>query len=127
VAPEIVGGTAGDQADIQQAINDVLSHLTTQITDDDLQRCIRAKATGNGKIFIGGDECYSNTGLRGYTTWTSLGPFTHHSNDVHLCLGNIRRQGTVPGATLMHEWAHTCGWDHGDGKGVPTDGHFRIP
>jgi hypothetical protein len=25
------------------------------------------------------------------------------------------------GQTAIHEWAHGCGWNHGDGRGVPND------
>ena len=29
--------------------------------------------------------------------------------------------------TMIHELAHTCGWEHGDGKGVPGNKDGRLP
>jgi hypothetical protein len=124
--PDVRGGSAADEARIRNAIDEVLRRLTREITDDELQSCIRRKATApDTVVFIGGDECFSY--VRGYTTWWRIGPFRIKSDEVHICLGNIDRQGTVPAATLMHELAHTCCWDDGEGKGVPEWGRFRLP
>lgn len=38
---------------------------------------------------------------------------------ITLCQENKSENGW--GATIVHEFAHTCGWDHCDGGGVPND------
>ena len=45
------------------------------------------------------------------------------SGDAHLCPGNWTYgvpQGYLADLVL-HEWAHNCGWSHGEGKGVPCN------
>jgi hypothetical protein len=114
--PAIHGGSAADQTQIQGEVRKVLSRLTTTITDADLQSGIRKKATGENVVFIGGGDCHTHV-LAYHEQWT-FGPFTIKSDDIHICLRNHRGAAKIDD-TLIHEWAHTCGWEHGDGKGVP--------
>lgn len=41
----------------------------------------------------------------------------HKSSTIHFCVNNFRAVNI--GDLAVHEWAHSCCWDHGDGKGVP--------
>jgi hypothetical protein len=122
--PNIEGGTAAQQARVRNEIANVLARLPRQIISVPLEKCIKKMALGDDTIYIGGDECLLSD-IFGFTTWyVSLGVFKIKSSDVHLCLSNIDRLRTDASATLMHEWAHTCCWDHGDGKGVPSGGKY---
>ena len=50
--------------------------------------------------------------------------FGMYSSTTVLCVNNIRNFGIV-GQIAIHEWAHSCGWDHNDGGGVPgTNGYM---
>jgi hypothetical protein len=121
--PNIEGGNAAQQARVQNEINKVLAKLPTQIISVPLERCIKKMAHGDDTIYIGGDECLLSDVL-GFTTYYFSFGLKIKSSDVHLCLSNIDRLGDDASATLMHEWAHTCCWEHGDGKGVPSGGHY---
>jgi len=124
--PQIQNVSAADQQDIRDAIQDAINHLTTQITDAELQSCIREKLHDDATVIIGGgDKCDATT--LGYTDWTRFGPFVSKSREIHLCLTNIRRGGHRLGARIMHELAHVCCWPDGGGKGVPENGEdWRI-
>ena len=44
------------------------------------------------------------------------------SKTATVCTNTWPSSGPPPGEigkTVVHEWAHTCGWDHGMGEGVP--------
>jgi RHS repeat-associated protein len=48
---------------------------------------------------------------------------------AHLCMATSQSNSNGLygwGCVAIHEWAHTCGWDHGEGKGIPdeTTGDF---
>ena len=129
--PKIEGGSANDRDEIRRALDGVRRHLTTQITDAELQSCINAETQDDEvTIVAGGDLCYSSPGsLYGYSTWTYIGPFViHKSKTIHLCLGNIGRAGISIASVLMHELAHICCWPDGGGMGVPEGREdFRFP
>jgi hypothetical protein len=43
---------------------------------------------------------------------------------AEICMDNLTPKSLQPGhlgEIIIHEWAHSCGWDHGDGQGVPRD------
>ena len=119
--PTLEGGSAADQTAVQTAIRTMRNRLQPLITDPNLQQCIRNQAQSNNTIFIDDDGCY--TYRLGYAERWSVGPFTGKSKDIHVCVNNHNSRGLPPGElenTLMHEWAHTCCWEHGGGKGVPA-------
>lgn len=117
--PTIVNVSSVEQAQIRAAIQGVLGRLG-EITDDDLRECIERQARGDHRVVARSPGCETGTHL-GYTEWTFLGPFVLcKSDDIWVCLD--RHQGRpqkVLEDTLMHEWAHTCCWEDGEGGGVP--------
>jgi hypothetical protein len=120
--PDIVNVSAAEQAQIQNAINRMIARLPTEITDEDLRDCIRRKAQGRGRVINQSEAAAGHQTDLGFSEWRVIGPFVvWKSDDIHISLLN---HAALPPAelenTLMHEWAHTCCWDHGDGKGVPA-------
>lgn len=104
----------GQSAAIRTAAQAACANLGT-ITDNDLRNCIQEQCN-DGTI-----ECENNcrTGKLGYAyRFTFFWLFTIYKfKTIHLCLNNIRRASISD--IILHEWAHTCCWDHGDGNGVP--------
>ncbi len=118
--PQFEGGSAADQTAVTNAIRNMRNRLQPQITNPELQQCIRKQAQSDNTIHIDGDECH--TYMLGYHELWKVGPFTVKSDDIHICVNNHNTRGLPPAElenTLMHEWAHSCCWEHGDGKGVP--------
>jgi RHS repeat-associated protein len=101
---------------IRQGTDDACSKLYT-ITDLKLRSCIQ-KSCNQGKIKC---DCGSNEG--GFNFKIPL--LTNRT--AHVCFKDWPNW-TDPsyaaswyGQTAIHEWAHGCGWNHGDGRGVPND------
>lgn len=95
---------------IQQTADDACSNLNG-ITDPKLRSCIQ-KRCKSGKIKCS-DNCQPGR----------MGEAPYHGKTATLCL-NGTPDWTTPqyfGETFIHEWAHTCGWHHGQGGGVPND------
>ena len=119
--PDIVNVSSAEQAQVRDAINEMIRRLPTRITDPDLRACIRRKAEGSGKVICFSDTVEGHDSDLGYTEWVKIGPLVvWKSDDIHI---SLRNHSTLPAEelenTLMHEWAHSCCWDHGDDKGVP--------
>jgi hypothetical protein len=92
--------------------------LVSLITDVALLRCLQKKCT-DGKIYCrdadGDPKNNCNYGRAG-----AFGPL---GGEANLCPGNWT-YGVPPGylgETVIHEWAHNCGWKHGEWMGVPNN------
>lgn len=108
----VSGDCCGKEKTMTSEINNACNILSATITDPALRGCI-SKRCKNAKI-----ECESNcrSNLLGYNN-SFLGIA---SSSIHICVGNCTNN--LFGPVAIHEWAHSCGWDHGDGGGVPGDG-----
>ncbi|MGH9928244.1 MAG: hypothetical protein ACREA9_03340 [Pyrinomonadaceae bacterium] len=85
------------------------------VTDPGLRVCIM-EHMNNASVSCAGGACDGNT--NGYNN--DYGFF--QSPNIVMCLDQIKAfSATAIGLLAIHEWAHSCGWDHGDGKGVPGD------
>src|SRR5262245_35485095 len=119
--PIIINVTAAEQAQLRNAIAGMLGRLAGQITDQDLIDCIRRKAQGNNEVRNHSEQVEGHESDYGIHERRTIGPFIiWKSDDIHISLRN--HVGLPPAElenTLMHEWAHSCCWEHGDGKGVP--------
>ncbi len=116
--PVIVNTSPAERARVENAITGLVSRLV-QITDAGLRDCMRRRSQGRDRIVNADDECGEN--VLGYSQWRMIGPFViWKSRDIHVCLRNHGALAQVElENTLMHEWAHSCCWRHGDSKGVP--------
>jgi hypothetical protein len=85
------------------------------VTDPGLRVCIM-EHMNNASVSCAGGDCNGNT--NGYNN--DYGFF--QSPNIVMCLDQIKAfSATAIGLLAIHEWAHSCGWNHGDGKGVPGD------
>lgn len=101
---------------IQQAGDEACSNLNG-ITDPKLRSCLQ-KRCKSGKI-----KCSDNCPQQ---PKPQAGNAPYSGKTITLCLDPI---GTPPwttpqyfGGSIIHEFAHTCGWHHGQGGGVRDPG-----
>jgi RHS repeat-associated protein len=95
---------------LQQAGDEACSNLNG-ITDPKLRSCIQRRCK-SGKI-----DCSDNCAPGRF------GEAPYSGSTATMCL-NDWPDWTQPsdiGPRIIHEWAHTCGWHHGQGGGVPVD------
>jgi RHS repeat-associated protein len=107
------------QANVQQLIQQTADEQCSNLNgiwDVKLKSCIQ-KRCKSGKIKCS-DKCPQDKKQQ-------AGNAPYHGRTATLCLDPI---GTPPwdtplyfGQTIIHEWAHTCGWHHGGGGGIPND------
>jgi hypothetical protein len=111
----VVGGTDADQTRVKDAADEVIFRLW-QITAGWLRTCIKTKAT-RGKVII--ENC-ERRNLLGYNKWKMyFGYKWRAEEEIHICINNIGANDDLLANVMLHEWAHACCWDHGDGQGVP--------
>ena len=113
-----IGGDCGDQT---QRIVDGVRWAYWQlrdgkiVTDPGLRACIMDQMN-NASLTCGGGDC--NGAVNGYNDEYLF----FRSSNIVMCVPKVRLLSTQDvGRLAIHEWAHSCGWDHGDGKGVPGD------
>jgi len=93
-------------------------NLENHITDESLLKCLQERCRNS--VIVCHDKCKSQS--------SEILGFNHYflfwrSKKAHLCMGNIEKHGCkhLYGEIVIHEWAHSCGWNHNEGKGVPGD------
>ncbi len=99
------------------------------ITDGFYKECIIERCE-KATIECGSEDCDEDPGLIGHNyewpspllTWLMPGDgeVTWHSSTITICTNNEDAIG-LSGPAAIHEWAHSCGWDHTYGGGVPFD------
>lgn len=108
-----------------------------QITDVKLRNCIKKKLEKDGTIRIRrtpvddhekpeSHDCYTNSNLGGQNKSFGFGKHRIYSNEITLCVDNLNEMDKLNLLFdyILHEFAHSCGWEHGDCKGVPfPDGY----
>jgi len=104
---------------IQQGTDNACASSNT-ITDLKLRRCIQ-KSCNQGTIKC---DCASKANSEGgfNSKWPGI-----TNRTAHICTESWPNYtdpsyaATWYGQASIHEWAHGCGWNHGDGGGVPID------
>jgi hypothetical protein len=96
------------------------------ITDECLAGCVRLQCAG---IQVNCDEYARESCKRdreagletlGYVKMTGKTSCTTRLSEVNWCEdATVSRECRARG--MVHELAHSCGWDHGQGHGVPGD------
>lgn len=113
----ISGGTAAERTRVRDLIRGAARRAGRSVTDRRLRRCIIGKLAGGGDIVV---EACEDPDLLGWNAWTVFFGFKlSASSTIHVCVGNHGADDVLLEETLVHEFAHACCWDHGDGKGVP--------
>lgn len=112
-----------DRLDKEELSNEVTSwcgRLDAGITDAKLRRCLN-KSCDRGKILCR-DDCAPTEG--GYNIQRSIGSYQIVNRKATICRNNLLSPKPTPGYlgdAVIHEWAHGCRWQHGQGRGVPRD------
>lgn len=115
----IEGNCCKKKDEMKSSIQNACNALSSIITDPDLRKCIQ-KRCDKGTIICKND-CKS--GVAGYNRWY-FGLFP--SSDINICSNNLSNLMHLVGSVAIHEWAHSCGWDHFQGKGVPGN-NGKLP
>ena len=103
----------GGNATVTTAVNAALANVE-RITRS-LRKCVRNKLN-NATI-----ECHNceQPNLLGWNDrFTIFGVKLWASDTFHLCINNIGNNANRMRDVILHEFAHSCCWDHGNGHGV---------
>ncbi|MFD2317471.1 RHS repeat-associated core domain-containing protein [Delftia deserti] len=102
--------------DLMQDINNACDLVGTKVGDLKLKTCITERCK-SAHVSCDGMMCwrmnYFGDSVYG---WNSPG-----SSTANLCLTANKNANSFMGwgCAVIHEWAHSCGWDHGGGFGIP--------
>ena len=110
------------------------------ITNLTLQNCVKKKLEKSGTIRIRrsakednvhpmSHDCYHDTTIGAQNQSYYFRIFEIHSKTISLCIENLERgrRMDVLWKYILHEFAHSCKWEHGENKGVPfPDGYPPI-
>ena len=102
-------------ATVTAGVNAALANVG-RITSRSLRKCVRNKLN-NATI-----ECHNceRPNLLGWNSWTTIfGVKLWASGTIHLCVNNNGNNANRMRDVILHEFAHSCCWDHGEGQGVP--------
>jgi hypothetical protein len=113
----ISGNCHGKEGQISEEIEASCDKIDTTITDRKLAKCIK-KRCKRPKVKC--KDCCDPTECGHNNWWFGIIP----SRKIVICANTVTKNfGTV----AIHEWAHSCGWDEGEGKGVPgNDGRINC-
>lgn len=110
----VTGNCCGKEKQIKNELNNACKVLVQKITDPELRSCVQ-KSCEESKVSCGNSSCMDST-LLGESV-QGFGSFKFRN--ITLCICNFSTSNF--GEVAVHEWAHGCGWRHGNGKGVPGD------
>ena len=96
--------------DIAREAANACRAVASTITDPKLRKCIE-KRCKKAKI-VCQDNCEPGD-LGENMNFAGL-----YSSTARICVNNLKSPAVV-GDIVLHEWAHSCRWDHLDGMGVP--------
>ncbi len=122
----ISGGTNAEQQRVESAILAAINKAHTDITNPFLKKCVENHLLLDGEVIIEhGQPCEEQPTLLGWNTW-SMSSFLFWSwkdtaeDKVHICIDHIASDAQLV-SVLIHEFAHSCCWGHGDNSNVPGD------
>ena len=99
---------------LKQEITATCSDLSL-ITDASLRKCA-SRQCDRGRVI-----CKDPKNKCSDPTWFAYGWMG--GGGAFICKNNFPKNAPIGylGDAVLHEWAHDCGWKHGDDKGVPYD------
>ena len=129
--PLIINNHSGlFQNEIDIGVQNAIRYLP-QITNVNLQENIQDRLINSGIITTRTtaiqdrnlnilDDCYRNHQRPSYCILGKL-PIFIKKNGITLCICNLNQTGRINRIWefIIHEFAHTCDWNHGDGMGIP--------
>lgn len=109
------------------------------ITDKKLRNCIKKRLEKNGTVTIrrtptedneknDSDDCYTDPTRARYNNVRGFFGREINSKEITLCIENLETHALLNSLSdyILHEFAHSCGWEHGEGKGVPFPEGYNI-
>jgi hypothetical protein len=104
-------------------IHNGLDGIPVEAVDVDLalRNCVRDKCR---TLTVERDHCppYKCSQPNGTSVSIGIPNGASDGQGVKVCLNaSAPNTGSWWGDVAVHEFAHLCGWNHGDGKGVPSD------
>src|SRR5688572_12238905 len=110
---------------LRQEVSRACNQLVPKITDPKIRQCVE-RSCDKGTV-----ECENDcrTEPRRAFAYSRGSPYLWRgapwkNRTMHLCINtsfDADRPVGFRGEMAVHEWAHGCGWAHGDGRGVPRD------
>jgi hypothetical protein len=113
----ISGDCGCNKEKMERELNSICLYVDYFVTDKSLASCIKERCnSGQVNCQTKSSSLYCDSETLGYNL--GFGPIRDSS--INLCVDTKGIEKTFA-ATAIHEWAHSCGWDHGGGKGIPGD------
>jgi hypothetical protein len=109
----IEGDCQGKGNQIKAGAESACANIDKVITCPKIAACMK-KRCAEAKIKC---KCCDNPDTLGYNKWILNIPLS----TIVVCANHGSLVSKLNGV-LLHEWAHSCGWDHGGGCGVPGQG-----
>ena len=106
--------------DFDKQLGKACDKTVNKIKDPALRNCVN-ESCKNGTVLCGDCTGQTSPDAGGFTVRGSLSAPVRW---FKFCTNTIK--GANLGDIAIHEWAHGCGWGHGDGKGVPGNSG-RLP
>lgn len=100
--------------DLEQDVKNACATVNLNIKEIGLKSCLQQRCE-KAHISCDGIWCwYLNDEKQDSFGWN------FGSSTANLCAKKHAGNGLLGwGCAVIHEWAHSCGWDHGYGKGIP--------
>jgi RHS repeat-associated protein len=111
-------GCKNDLEQWRNEMDNACKRAFAEIKDPKLRDCVM-KRCEKGKVACDGPECGANRDWVGHNNRVGGAP----EERIVLCASNqgnfTKDNRRIVGCTAVHEWAHSCGWDHGYGLNIP--------
>ena len=113
-----------DKARIEKAAKNIIARCDWQYAGWPYAGCIRERAEA-GKVIC---EYCEDPNRLGYNVWWGAvwkSYKVHAEEEIHLCVNNeeMALDDELLEDVMVHEWAHSCCWDHGMGIYPHNNGH----
>jgi len=126
------------EKEIGVAVTLAIQHLP-EITNRNLREGIQDRLENTGIIKIRStrtqdnslyffNECYTELTRQAYCHTRKI-PLFVRLEEITICISNISKARLMGELWqyIIHEFAHTCGWEHGQGMGIPENNGFILP
>jgi hypothetical protein len=109
--------------EIKKQVQQMCDALVSTISDLKLRQCLKRRCDKAKVICRSNDDINCKDNTLAYNVHF-LG---FRSPNGNICIEKVPKGSVGLGFITLHEWAHSCGWDHGDGGGVPGNDGVGNP
>jgi len=103
---------------VEQQAKNACARVSAIITDEKLRKCIEKRCNDNGTIICTDVDC-PKPKLAYNVSYKIFKLKIYSSKKINICVNNFPSNTNGFGMVAIHEFAHSCRWDHNEGKGVP--------